>query len=59
MGRFPVEILTVRGVGRKVIIDAVITSEKSIPIIEARRQARVERQKRQEREAQGDDPLFR
>jgi len=58
-GRPPAEILTVRGVGRKVIIDAVITSEKSIPLIEARRQARVERQKRQERQGQADDPLFR
>lgn len=58
-GRPPVEILTIRGVGRKVIIDAVITTEKSIPLIEARRQARVERQKRQERQGQADDPLFR
>lgn len=58
-GRPSVEILTVRGVGRKVIIDAVITTEKSIPLIEARRQARVERQKRQERQGQADDPLFR
>lgn len=55
----PVEILTVRGVGKKVIIDAVIASEQSIPLIKARRLARIERQNRQVREVDARDPLFR
>lgn len=54
-----VEILTVRGVGRKVIIDAVIASEKSIPLIKARRIARIERRDRQDREGDAGDPLFK
>lgn len=55
----PVEILTVQKSGSRVIIDAVIASEKSISLIKNSRQARVERQKRQEREGDAGDPLFR
>lgn len=48
-GRAPVEVLAVKNLGNRVVIDFVFTTAKSIPMIEARRRARIERQQRQER----------
>ena len=49
-GRAPVEVLSVKNLGRSVLIDFVFTSKASIPIIDARRRARVERQQREQRQ---------
>lgn len=45
-GHAPVEILTAKSFGSRVLIDFVFTTAASIPMIEARRRARIERQKR-------------
>lgn len=57
-GHAPVEILGVKNCGNRVLIDFVFTTEKSIPMINARRRARLERQKRQERLGQYTDPDY-
>lgn len=51
-GRAPVEILGVKNCGNRILIDYVFTSKDSIPMIDARRRARLERQKRREHIAQ-------
>ena len=48
-GRAPVEVLGVKNCGNRVLIDFVFTTKKALPLIDARRRARIERQKRQER----------
>lgn len=48
-GHSPVEILSVKSCGNRVLIDYVFTSAASLPMIKARRRARIERQKRAER----------
>ena len=48
-GRAPVEVLGVKNCGSRVLIDFVFTTKKAIPMIDACRRARIERQKRQER----------
>lgn len=45
-GRSPVEVLDVKPLGGHVCIDVVLTTAASIPLIEARRRARVERQQK-------------
>lgn len=57
-GHAPVEVLGVKNCGRRVIIDFVFTSAKSIDMINARRRARIERQKRQERPTNYTDPDY-
>ena len=47
-GRAPVEMLSVKNCGNRVLIDYVFTSAASIPLIDARRRARVERQQREQ-----------
>ena len=47
-GRAPVEVLDVKPLGGHVCVDAVLTTAASIPLIEARRRARVERQQKQQ-----------
>ena len=48
-GRAPVEVLGVKNCGSRVLIDYIFTSAKSFDLIDARRRARIERQKRQEK----------
>jgi len=48
-GRAPVEVLDIKNAGGHVLIEIVITSSNSIPLIEARRRARIEYQVKQER----------
>ena len=55
----PVEILTVQKSGSRVIIDAVITTEKSLQIIMDRRQARAERKLKQNPITPPDITIFR
>lgn len=57
-GHAPVEVLGVKNCGSRVIIDFVFTSAKSIDMINARRRARIERQKRQERPTNYTDPDY-
>lgn len=57
-GRAPVEVLGVKNCGSRVLIDYVFTSAKSFDLIDARRRARVERQKRQERPTTYTDPDY-
>ncbi len=57
-GRAPVEVLGVKNCGSRVLIDFVFTTTKAIPIIDARRRARVERQMKQERPAPYTDPDY-
>ena len=47
-GRAPVEVLDVKNLGNRVLIEVCLTTAASIPLIEARRRARVERQQRQQ-----------
>ena len=46
-GRAPVEVLDVKNLGGHVLVECCQTTSGSIPLIEARRRARVERQQRQ------------
>lgn len=55
----PVEILAVQKSGKRVIIDTVITTEKSLPIITNRRQARAERKLKQKSVTPPDITIFR
>lgn len=48
-GRAPVEVLGVKNCGNRVLVDFVFTTNKALDLIDARRRARIERQKRQER----------
>lgn len=48
-GRAPVEILGVKNCGNRVLIDFIFTTKKALAMIDTRRRARIERQKRQER----------
>lgn len=57
-GRAPVEVLGVKNCGSRVLIDFVFTTTKAIPIIDARRRARVERQMKQERPTPYTDPDY-
>lgn len=45
-GRAPVEVLDVKNCGGHILLDIVLTTTASIPMIEARRRARVERQQK-------------
>lgn len=47
-GRAPVEVLDVKNLGGHVLVECCQTTSGSIPLIEARRRARVERQQRQQ-----------
>lgn len=47
-GRSPIEILDVKNLGGRVCFDVVLTTTSTIPKIDARRRARVERQQRQQ-----------
>lgn len=55
-GRAPVEILDIKNAGGHILIEVVLTDSKSIPLIDARRRARIEYQVKQERVQ---DPDFR
>jgi hypothetical protein len=55
-GYSPIEILDVKNLGQHVLIEVVLTTDDSIPIIDARRRARMEHQKRKER---FDDPRYK
>lgn len=57
-GRAAVEILRAKNGGDRVIIDFVFTTAKAIPMIDACRRARVERQMRRERPATYTDPDY-
>lgn len=57
-GRAAVEILRAKNGGDRVIIDFVFTTAKAIPMIDACRRARVERQMRRERPAPYTDPDY-
>lgn len=46
-GRAPVEILDVKNLGGRIVIEVVLTNAASLPMIEARRRARIERKQRQ------------
>lgn len=48
-GCAPVEVLAVKNCGNRVLIDFVFTTRKALTMIDTRRRARIERQKRQER----------
>lgn len=47
-GRAAVEVLDVKNLGGHVVIEVVLVNSASIPLVDARRRARIERQKRQE-----------
>lgn len=47
-GRSPIEVLDVKNLGGRVCFDVVLTTSSTIPKIDARRRARVERQQRQQ-----------
>lgn len=57
-GRAPVEVLSVKNCGRRVLIDYVFTSAKSFDLIDARRRARIDRQMKQERTTTYTDPDY-
>ena len=48
-GRVPLEVLDVKNCGSYVLIEVCQTTEASIPMIDARRRARIERQQKQQR----------
>lgn len=57
-GRAPVEVLTAKNCGNRVLIDFVFTTKRALTLIDARRRARIERQKRQEQPKPYTDPDY-
>lgn len=55
-GRSPLEVLDIKNMGGHIVCEIVHTTAASIPLIEARRRARVERQQRQQAFTDADYP---